>query len=316
MRMRKAIPSGVAVALAVLLLALPAPVLAHNQPGVLRNYVTVPLAGLSAEGIANQGGHYFVSTIGFTAANGNVFEYNNQGSLLHTFTLPGLPIVGQGAIYHHDLFIVACSPALSSGAVVKINLKTNTVDTTFATIPTGCPNGLASDAHGNLYVADFAGSIDKVTQSGAVTLDWATGGLLTPGTIGTFTIGPNDMIYSQKQNALFTTNTGTNTVVEIKVNHDGSAGAISAYATVSGPDGLAFDRQGNLYVASPFTDNIYVVSPGGTSVTAMTFTGSLTLDGPTALIFHGHDMYITNMNAAGTHASGFVLVVTLQNLAK
>ena len=300
------------IAGAMLLLLMPQAVLADNQVGVLSNFVTVPVAGLSSEGVVNQGQTYYVSTIGFTATDGTVYVFDNKGDMTGSFTLPGLPVVGQAAIYTDDLFVVACSGTLATGAVVKIDLTTGAVDTGFAAIPNGCPNGLTADVHGNLYVANFAGSIEKVTQSGQVTLNWASGGLLTAVTSGGFTIGPNDIIYNQQQNALYTTNTGSNTVVKIQINDDGSAGAISAYATVSGPDGLAFDAHGDLYVASPFTNTIYLVSPGGSSVTPMTFTGTETLDGPSAVILHGNDMYITNLNLALSHSSGYVAVVPIR----
>jgi len=300
------------IAGAMLLLMMPQAVLADNdQVGVLNNFVTVPVAGLSAEGVVSQGHTFYVSTIGFTATDGTIFVVDNKGDVKGSFTLSGLPVVGQAVIYRDDLFVVACSGTLSTGAVVKIDLRTSAVDTGFATIPTGCPNGLTSDVHGTLYVADFAGSIDKVTQSGQVTLNWASGGLLTPGTTGGFTIGPNDIMYNHRENALYTTNTGTNTVVKIEINHDGSAGAVTAYASVPGPDGLVFDSHGNLYVASPFSNEIFIVSPGGSSVTPMTFTGTETLDGPSAVILHGDQMYITNLNLAVSHSSGYVSVVQI-----
>ena len=87
---------------------------------------------------------------------------------------------------------------------------------------------------------------------------------------------------------------------------------MSAYASIPTPDGLVFDQRGNLYVTSPFTSKIYLVTRDG-SVSTMTFTGTVTLDGPTAAIFHDGEMYITNSNSAKTHASGFVLVVTIDS---
>lgn len=300
------------IAGAMLLFMMPQAVLADNQVGVLSNFVTAPVAGLSAEGVVSQGQTYYVSTIGFTAANGTIFVFDSKGDLTGSYNLPGLPVVGQATIYTDDLFVVACTATMTGGAVVKIDLTTGAVNTNFAPIPSGCPNGLTSDVHGNLYAANFAGSIDKVTQSGQVTLNWATGGLLTPGNLMGFIIGPNDIIYNPGQNALYTTNTGTNTVVKIQINADGSAGAMSAYATVSGPDGLAFDAHGDLYVASPFANTVFLVSPGGSSVTAMTFTGTETLDGPSAVILHGNDMYITNLNLALSHSSGYVAVAPVR----
>src|SRR5690349_23947336 len=126
----------------MLLLVLPQPILADNQVGVLRHFVTVPVAGLSAEGIAARGNHFYVSTIGGTAADGSIFVFDKKGALTQTITLPGLPIVGQAAFFRDSLFVVACHPFTSGGgAVVKVDLKTGAVNPTFATDST-CPNGL------------------------------------------------------------------------------------------------------------------------------------------------------------------------------
>ena len=298
---------------AMLLLMLPQPVLAGNQVGVLSHFVTVPVAGLAAEGVANKGDSFYVSTIAFapTATHGSIFVFDKKGTLTQTFTLPGLPIVGQAAIFKDSLFVVACSGIGSGGAVVKIDLKTGLVNPTFSLVPTGCPNGLTVDDHGNIFVANFAGSIDEVTQSGAMS-QFATGGLLTPGTLGGFTIGPNDITYNEDQNALYTTNTGTGTVVKIQVDHDGTAGAMTAYASVPTPDGLVFDKHGNLYVTSPFTDSIFLVTPDG-SVSPVVLSGTETLDGPSSAIFHGNTMYITNLNLASTYPSGYVSAVVLKS---
>jgi len=109
---------------AMLLLMLPQPVLAGNQVGVLSHFVTVPVAGLAAEGVANKGDSFYVSTIAFapTATHGSIFVFDKKGTLTQTFTLPGLPIVGQAAIFKDSLFVVACSGIGSGGAVVKIDL--------------------------------------------------------------------------------------------------------------------------------------------------------------------------------------------------
>jgi hypothetical protein len=284
----------------------------YNQVGVLSNFVTNPVTGLTAEGILNKGQTFYVSTIGLTATNGTIFAFDGKGDLTDSYTLAGLPVVGQATIYGDDLFVVACSATLSSGAVVKIDLTTGAVNTAFAVIPVGCPNGLTMDAHGNFLVADFAGSIYKVTQSGLVSL-WATGGLLTAASLDGFMIGPNTLAYNQQQNALYVTNTGSNTVVEIPIDQNGSAGAMSAYATVPTPDGLEFDAHGDLYVASPFTNNVFVVSPGGSSVSPLNFTGTETLDTPSSVLLIGNTLYITNSNSGNSHSSGYVAVTTVRD---
>ncbi len=295
----------------LLLLALPQPILADNQANVLQHFVTVPTPGLSSEGIAIRGNAFYVSTIGFASVNGSVFAYDKKGDLIQTINLPGLPIVGQGAFFGNSLFVVACAPFTTGGGdVVKIDLKTGVANTTFAADPTGCLNGLTIDDQGTIYAANFGGWIDKVTQGGAITLQWASGGLITAGSLNGFVVGPNDLTYNDDQNAIYTTNTYSNTVVKIQINNDGSAGAMTAYATVPSPDGLAFDGRGNLYVTSPFTDTIYVVTPAGI-VSPLAFSGTETLDGPSAVVFQGSSMYITNLNLASTYSSGYVSVVAL-----
>jgi sugar lactone lactonase YvrE len=285
----------------------------YSQVGALDHFFTNPVAGLTDEGIAHKGQTFYISTIGLTATNGTIYVVDAKGDVTGSYTVPGLPVVGQPTIEGNDLFVVACSATLSSGALVKVDLTTGAVDTAFAAIPAGCPNGLTMDSHGNFYVADFAGSIYYVTQSGLVTL-WATGGLLTPGSIGGFTIGPNSLAYSQQQNALYITNTGSNTVVKIPIDQNGSAGIMSAYATVPTPDCLEFDAQGNLYVASPFTNNIFVVSPGGGSVSPLNFSGPDTLDTPSSVLLVGNSLYITNSNSGNTHSSGYVAVTAVRYL--
>jgi DNA-binding beta-propeller fold protein YncE len=308
MRMKRALP--LLITGAMVLLMLPQPALAGSQAGVLTHFVTVPVTGLTTEGIANKGNSFYVTTIGFTSTNGSIFVFDKKGTLTQTFNLPGLPVVGQPAVYKGSLFVVACDVTLSSGAVVKIDLKTGLVNTTFSPVSTGCPNGLTMDDNGNIFIANFDGSVDLVTQTGAMSL-FASGGLLTPGTINGFTIGPNDIVYNEGQNALYTTNTGTNTVVKIQILHHETPGAVTAYAAVLTPDGLVFDKQGNLYVASPFTNSIFLVSPGGASVSQVVFGGTEKLDTPSAAIIVGNTMYITNSNSALTYPSGYVSEVVL-----
>ncbi|HEV2389862.1 MAG TPA: hypothetical protein VGS04_03970, partial [Nitrososphaerales archaeon] len=225
--MKKMLPLFVAVTM--LLLALPQPISAASPTGALRPFIPAVPAG-SAEGIAVSGGLFYVSSIGFTSADGSIYVYNQAGTLVNTYTIPGLPIVGQEVISGNTLFVVACSATLSGGAVVAIDLSTGVVNPAFSPVPTGCPNGLTMDKQGNLYAANFAGWIDKVTPSGALSL-FATGGALTPGNLMGFVIGPNDITYNPDQNALYTSNTGQNTIAKVQINGDGSAGAITVFST-------------------------------------------------------------------------------------
>jgi len=297
------------VAVSMLLLALPQPISAVSQTGALRPFVPSLPAG-TAEGLAISGGLFYVSSIGFTAADGSIYVYNQAGALVKTYTIPGLPIVGQEVVSGNTLFVVACSATLSGGAVVAIDLNTGVVNPAFSLVPTGCPNGLTMGDRGNLFVADFAGSIYKVTPSGALSL-FASGGPLTPGNLMGFIIGPNDITYNGGQRALYTTNTGQNTVVKIQIDRSGKAGAISVFSTaVPGGDGVVFDKA-NLIVTSPFTNAIYLVAPDGSASPLVLDSTTTSLAGPTASVFRGNDLYITGMGVAP--ATGNVEVVTLSS---
>jgi hypothetical protein len=305
--MKKTLP--LLVAAAMFMLVLPQPVFAGGQTGALRPFIPSLPAG-TAEGLAVSGGLFYVSSIAFTAADGSIYVYNQAATLVKTYTIPGLPVVGQEVISGNTLFVVACSATLSGGAVVEIDLSTGVVNPAFAIVPTGCPNGLTMDDHGNLFAANFAGFIDKVTPSGALSL-FASGGPLTPGNLMGFVIGPNDITYNDGQNALYTTNTGQNTVVKVQINRDGTAGAITVFSTgVPGGDGIVFDRA-NLIVTSPFTNAVYLVAPDGSASPLVLDSTTTSLEAPTCTVLLGDDLYIAGMGpSTGT---GNVEVVTVSS---
>jgi sugar lactone lactonase YvrE len=90
------------------------------------------------------------------------------------------------------------------------------------------PAGLAKDAQGNIYVADFYNNvIRKVTPAGVVSTYAGTGA------------------------AGFTN------------------GAALTAATFDGPNGLAFDNSGNLYVADAYNNAIREITPAGTVLTVI-----------------------------------------------
>jgi sugar lactone lactonase YvrE len=191
--------------------------------------------------------------------------------------------------------------------VVRVDLDSGTV-TRVATDPS-CPNGLAIDGEGNIFVTNiFAGTVSKVTQSGTIST-FAGGPLLAVG--GSLGAGPNDIALDKHADALYVTNVGQSTVVKIKIDDDGGAGAITAFATgIPTPDGLVFDKKGNLYVCSPFTNSIYLVTDTGSASPFALDTSTESLNNPSNVAFQGHDLYITNL--ALSASSGKISVITLQ----
>jgi sugar lactone lactonase YvrE len=281
-----------------------------EQPGlVLRHFVTLP-TGLGAEGLVIHGGHFYVGTFSFTATDGTILVYNKDGSLTHQFTVSGLPQVGQ-LVFTDDetLVAVAGNLATGKGSVVKVNVETGRV-TTFAS-GFKLPNGIVVDELGDFFVTDLlAGSVSKITPNGEVSA-FASGGLLAPAPIpGTgLTLGSNDLVFNEEQTALFVTNVGQDVVVKITVGKDGKAGAITKFANIPGPDGVAFDQQDLLYVTSPFTDSVYTIKSNGSTQKLSIDTTHEQLNNPSNLAFHGRQLYITNLSIGGT---GSITVITVQ----
>lgn len=281
-----------------------------EQPTLmLRHFVTLP-SGLGAEGLVIHDEHFYVGTFSFTASDGTILVYNRDGSLTRQFTVSGLPQVGQ-LVFTNDgtVIAVAGNIATGKGSVVKVNVETGKV-TTFAT-GFKLPNGIVVDEHGDFFVTDLlAGSVSKITENGAVST-FASGGLLAPAPIpGTgLTLGSNDLVFNEEQTALFVTNVGQNLVAKITVGQDGKAGPISKFATIPGPDGIAFNQQNLLYVTSPFTNSVYTTKSNGSTQKLSIDTTQEQLNNPSNLAFHGHQLYITNLALSGT---GSISVARIQ----
>jgi kumamolisin len=111
------------------------------------------------------------------------------------------------------------------------------------------PSGIALDASGNLYIADYAdNAVRKVTPGGTVT---------TP--FGAVFDEPNSVAIDGSGD-LFVANSGNNLILEV------AHGTTSVTTFASGfntPEGVATDSSNNVYVADTFNDCIDEITPGG-----------------------------------------------------
>ena len=170
------------------------------------------------------------------------------------------------------------------GDIVKIDTATK-VETIFAS-GLDIPQGLALDASGNVFAADFGtNTIYKYTPTGAKSI-FATGGSLNE---------PNGMAFDASGN-LYVANQGTNSIEKFTPGGVGSVFA-NSQTGLTGPSELAFDSQGNLFVSNPGSNTVVKFTPGG----AHSVFAHAGLNYPTGLAVDSADnLYVSNQNAGNT----------------
>jgi sugar lactone lactonase YvrE len=140
------------------------------------------------------------------------------------------------------------------------------------------PDGLAVDAAGDLYIADFGNCmVEKVTPSGTLAVVAGTGtqgapipGPATNSDLGSFGGGPDGVGVDAAGN-LYIANSGNNVVEQVTpsgmlsvVAGTGHAGASTPGPATSSdlwmPVGLAVDGAGNLYIADLYNYTVNMVA--------------------------------------------------------
>lgn len=120
------------------------------------------------------------------------------------------------------------------------------------------PNDLTFFGDSLLVTDSFGGLVWRVRKD--ETEVWAQSPLL----FGGEDFGADGIQVSKDGSTVYVTNIAEGTIVEIPVTADGSAGEPSVFVDgLVGPDGLAMDVDGNLYVADNRGNRILRVSPDG-----------------------------------------------------
>jgi mucin-19 len=150
------------------------------------------------------------------------------------------------------------------------------------------PSGIATDAIGNVYVADFGNhNIRKITNSGAVTTLAGSGAQGSANGIGTAASfnGPSDVAVDAAGNVYVAdrytykirkiTNTGVVTTFAGS-GAFGSTDGIGTVASFSGPTGIAVDAAGNVFVCEKEYHKIRKITNTGvvTTLAGSGFGGS------------------------------------------
>jgi len=184
---------------------------------------------------------------------------------------------------------------LKHAAVFRVQTKSGTVERFADGSPAGSfkiPNYPAFDADDRLFVSDSHAfgvpgpGIWRVDQDGRADL-WYDRDI-------TFA---NGMAVAADGRSVFVAETFTSKVFRIPIRDDGSAGEREEVATLPGslPDGLALDRDGNLYVGCYEPSRVLRVSPAGDVETVYHDVTAHTLAHPTNLAFRGATMFTSNL---------------------
>jgi sugar lactone lactonase YvrE len=257
-----------------------------------------PSAGEFTEGLAiDHRGNLYVGV----AFQGAILKFAPDGtrSTLATLDVGDGLLVGLAADADGDVYAALDSFDPATQGIWRVS-RTGTVARIAALDPNGFPNGLAFDDHGNLYVTDSTlGTIWRIRACGRTATAWSTSPLLAPRPGPDGGTGANGI--ALWHGSVYVSNSDDNSIVRIRMNPDGSAGAATTYArspAIGDADGIAFDSRGRLYVASSFRSNTLVrLAPDGTIQTLATAADGLDYTASVAFgTSHGErgDLYFTN----------------------
>jgi gluconolactonase len=194
---------------------------------------------------------------------------------------------GLGIAIDADANLYVCNNGLHSVLRVSPAGETEVYSTGTAEEPAVQPNYPVFDAIGNLYVSDSRnwgqndGLIYRISPGGQTEV-WCT----TPCNY------TNGMALSPDDNYLYVVETNLPGVSRIPIKQDGSAGERELVVVLpkTAPDGVAFDTEGNLYIACYAPDRIYCMAPNGAPEILLDDPIRMALNAPTNVAFAGPDL--------------------------
>jgi sugar lactone lactonase YvrE len=265
----------------------------------------------SVEGLTvGPDGNVYVTTFGFNASgaltgNATLYVLNPNGKVVRQVTIANSSPHTLGLRFNPvNGFLLVLD--FGAGTVLHVDPMSGSSSIFVPAIANSGLNALTFDKLGNAYISDsFNGVIWKVGPNGGTPTVWSNSPLLGPGSGLTPPFGANGVEFSNDGKVLYVANTAFHQIIQIPVNPNGSAGTASVFITgINAPDGIAIDRDGNIWICANQEDDIVVIDKTGKVIAKLGDFNGFNKDGvvrgllfPASLAFSldGKTLYVSNL---------------------
>ncbi|HEU0156061.1 MAG TPA: SMP-30/gluconolactonase/LRE family protein [Stellaceae bacterium] len=290
-------------------------------------FAVLPKGSTGPEGLTvGPRGNVLATSFGFNSqgavtGNSRLFVFAPDGQLIRQVAIEGSTPHTLGLAFNpvtHKLIVLD----FGAGTALQVDPRTGASTLFMTASTTGTPdpntpgtdptkaglNAVTFDAAGNVYISDsFQGIIWKTgpkggTGAGRLGTIWVEDPTLT--TTGYPPFGANGIEFNNEGTILYADNTGTDQIVTIPVNTDGSAGKPAVFVnSINGADGLAIDGRDNLWVVANQADEIDVLDPTGKVIAKLGDFAGIKHGVPQGLLFpaspafspDGRWLYVSNI---------------------
>jgi gluconolactonase len=242
-----------------------------------------------------EGNLYFVNWL-----SSSIMRRTPDGTVSEWFNTGGMPA---GLAFHRDGSLYVADEGDDIHAVLRITPERvrTVMAESYRGVPLNGANDLVFDQQGVLYFSDpWRSSIENPIG--------AFYRLFPDGSLEQLDRGlafPNGVALAPDGSAVYLAETRHNRVLRYRVGPHGEIGERESWARFdgeAGPDGMAFDQEGRLYVAQYRGGCIDVVAPNGSVVERLPAPGSK----PTNVAFGGPDrrtLVVTEIETAAVYAA-------------